>query len=100
MGLGTNTGKEYFFMKFITDAELRALPDVPKVVRRDGKGNIDLCWKKPNGDYWGYWITEKTIKTRRGLIRMIRHLCEKKWITPQHIIELIDISFKLVSEDI
>jgi hypothetical protein len=62
------------------------------LVRRDGKGNIEFY--NPVADNWDYWISEKDIQTRRGLIRMIQHLTEKNWISRLHIAELMDLAHK------
>jgi len=61
-------------------------------VRRDEKGNIEFFNENLNN--WEYWISEKDVQTRRGLIRMIRHLTEKNWITREHISELMDLAHK------
>lgn len=67
-----------------------------KLVKRDGKGNIDFYHEGVKR--WTYWIEEKEVETRRGLIRWIRHLSEKNWITTRHIVELIDVSHEIANK--
>jgi hypothetical protein len=64
--------------------------------RRDGKGNVELLHEGTGK--WFHWIPEHEIETRRGLIRWIRLLTEKNWVTRGHIAELIDISFIVASK--
>jgi hypothetical protein len=37
-----------------------------------------------------FWVNEKEVKSRRAILRFIRHLSDKNWITGQHIAEFID----------
>jgi hypothetical protein len=37
-----------------------------------------------------YWIDCGRINTKEKLVEWIYHLCEKNWITPEHIRQLID----------
>jgi len=70
-------------------SELASLPKKPRVVKRDGKGNIDFLL--PTGS-WSYWIPEKEVQSEKGLLRWIRHLLPKQWITKDTIEQLIDIA--------
>lgn len=71
---------------------------IKKVVRRDGQGNIELCMTLNGKDNWHYWFRETEINTRRGCIRWVHHLATKKWITGQHIRQLIDTSFDIINK--
>lgn len=66
------------------------------LVRQDGSGEIELF--NPLQKNWVYCFQSKEVVTRRGLIHMIRHLTEKNWITPTHIRELVDVSYRLVGK--
>ena len=85
---------ERLLPKAITAEELIAMKIDP-CVRRDGSGNIEFCKVSPNKRDWNYWIPEIEVETRRGLIRWIGHLCEKNWVTGQHIRELIALSHEV-----
>ena len=37
-----------------------------------------------------YWIAASRINTKEKLVEWIHHLCEKAWITPEHIRQLVD----------
>lgn len=79
--------------------ELMQMEDSKELVRRDGKGYVDFY--NLEMDRWmdWYWIREGELKTRRGLIRWIRHLIDKNWVTKEHLKQLIELSFKLVEKD-
>ena len=64
------------------------------LVRRDGKGNVEIFRQAD----WAYWIPEQEIGTRRGIIRWVRHLSDKNWVTTEHIRQLIDLGFLIGSK--
>lgn len=66
-----------------------------ELVRRDGQGNVEFFHEVMGFEYA---VNEKEFCTRRGLIRWVGQLCEKNWITPEHIQQLIHISSKIVAE--
>lgn len=49
-------------------------------------------------DVLGYF-DEKRIMTRRGLIRLIRELCNDSWVTTRHIKEVIDLAHSLFGKN-
>lgn len=69
------------------------------LVRCDEDRGIVFC-RLHNGTFsCPYAVDPRDIRTRRGLIRCIRHLSDKEtWITLQHIRELIDLSFQLAGK--
>lgn len=50
-------------------------------------------------DVLGYF-DEKRIMTRRGLIRLMRELCDEVWITKGHLRELIELAHSLVGKNL
>lgn len=68
----------------------------PAIVRRKN-GYVEFY--VGDGVLWGYDMQEAEIATRRGLIRTIRHLCDKNWIKNAHIRQLIDISFEVAKRE-
>jgi hypothetical protein len=67
------------------------------MVRRDGKGNVEFL--NPSLGSWDYWLPEHDIKTRRGIIRTILNLTEKRWITGQHVHETILAAYDAIAKD-
>lgn len=45
------------------------------------------------------YFNEKRIATRRGLIRLIRELCDDSWVTTRHIKEVIDLAHSLFGKN-
>lgn len=37
-----------------------------------------------------YWIDANRINSKEKLVEWIHHLCQKTWITPEHIRQIID----------
>lgn len=48
-------------------------------------------------DVLGYF-DEKRIMTRRGLIRLMRELCDESWVKTGHIKELLDLARSLAGK--
>jgi len=48
-------------------------------------------------DVLGYFDA-KRITTRRGIIRLIRELCDDSWVTTGHIKELLDLARSLAGK--
>jgi len=72
-------------------------------VRHNEAGEIEFYTVKISEDgdmaYESFYaIDEREVATRRGLIRWIHHLCEKRWVTTAHIMELIDLAHALASK--
>ena len=65
------------------------------MLARESKDGLAIEFFNKKG--WEYDIPIQDVVTRRGLIRWIRHLSEKNWITTEHIKDLIDLSNSLVS---
>lgn len=79
---------------------------IHRLVKRDSTGHIVFFNAKLDSwDRWlesdddgCYWIDDFEVATRRGLIRFVRHMTEKNWITTKHLRDFIDVSHEIVGK--